>query len=380
MRSDALRRALAVLCSAAALGGCAEAPAERPAGGPHPAAFTLAPEQLSKVKVEAVAPASFRRSVETTGTVAFDADRSTQVLAPISGPVARLLVPVGARVRRDQPLAVVASPDFAAAIGAFRKGDASARNARRIADLDQELLKNDAIARREAEQAEADATGADADRDAAIEQLRSLGVGDATLEDIRQGRPVKTQGGEIRSPVDGTVVEKLITPGQLLQAGATPCFTVADLSSVWVMADVFESSLPDVAVGDPAEITTGGAREPMAGTVDYISALVDPNTRAISVRIVAQNPGDSLKKDMYVRVRIRSKRDTTGFLLPASAVLRNDENLPFVYVQNHDGSFARRPVTLGAQLEQRYEIREGLTAGESVAVEGGLFMQFAESQ
>jgi membrane fusion protein, heavy metal efflux system len=380
MRSDALRRALTVLCSAAALGGCAEAPAERPAGGPRPAAFTLAPEQLSKVKVETVAPATFRRSVETTGTVAFDADRATQVIAPISGPVARLLVRVGAHVKRDQPLAVVSSPDFAAAVGAYRKGEAAARNARRIADLDQELLKNDAIARREAEQAEADATGAEADRDAAVEQLRSLGVGDTTLEDVRQGRPVKTSGGEIRSPVDGTVVEKLITPGQLLQAGATPCFTVADLSSVWVMADVFESSLPDVAVGDPAEITAGGARGAMAGTVDYISALVDPNTRAISVRIVARNPGDSLKKDMYVRVRIRSKRDATGVLLPASAVLRNDENLPFVYVQNHDGSFGRRPVTLGAQLEQRYEIRDGLAAGESVAVEGGLFMQFAESQ
>ncbi len=146
------------------------------------------------------------------------------------------------------------------------------------------------------------------------------------------------------------------------------------------MADIFESSLPDVAVGDPAEISTGAAREPTTGRVDYISALVDPNTRAISVRIVARNPDDALKKDMYVRVRIQSKRDSTGLLVPASAVLRNDENLPFVYVQDHDGSFSRRRVTLGAQVEQRYEIREGLSAGESVAMEGGLFMQFAESQ
>jgi membrane fusion protein, heavy metal efflux system len=380
MKSDALRRVVMALGGAAALSACAGGPADKPAGDPSPGALILAPEQLAKVKVEAVEPAAFRPGVETTGTVAFDADRATQVIAPISGPVARLLVRVGARVKKDQPLADVSSPDFAAAVGEFRKGEAAARNARRIADQDAELLKNDAIARREAEQAEADATGAEADRDAALQQLRSLGVDDATLEDIRQGRPVKAAGGEIRSPVDGTVVEKLITPGQLLQAGATPCFTVADLSSVWVMADIFESSLPYVSVGDPAEITMGAAREPIAGTVDYISALVDPNTRAISVRIVARNPGDALKKDMYVRVRIRPKRDSTGILLPASAVLRDDENLPFVYVQRADKGFARRHVTLGRQMEQSYQIRDGLSAGERVAMEGGLFMQFAETQ
>ncbi len=88
---------------------------------------------------------------------------------------------------------------------------------------------------------------------------------EAALEDIRQGRAVATAGGAIRSPIDGTVVEKLITPGQLLQAGTTPCFTVADLSTVWVMANIFESNLPLVAVGDPAEITTGASPEALPG-------------------------------------------------------------------------------------------------------------------
>jgi cobalt-zinc-cadmium efflux system membrane fusion protein len=330
--------------------------------------------------VGTVVASSFRRSVETTGAVAFDADQATQVLAPISGPVLRLLASLGAHVRVGETLATVASPDFAAAVSAYRKGEAASRNARRIADRDSQLFENGAIARRDLEQAETDAVSAEADRDSALQQLRALGLSEAALEDIRQGRTVATAGGAIRSPIDGTVVERLITPGQLLQAGTTPCFTVADLSTVWVLANIFESKLPLVAVGDPAEITTAASPEAFPGTVDYIAALVDPSTRAISVRIVVGNPKRVLKKDMYVRIAIRSKGDSSGLLLPVSAVLRDDEKLPFVYVQNADGSFGRRRVTLGSQVGERYEIREGLHAAERVVADGGLFMQFAESQ
>jgi cobalt-zinc-cadmium efflux system membrane fusion protein len=378
MRNDHLTLA-AALCGTALLHGCSPG-SDRPAAQARSTALTLPADQLARIKVEPVAETSFRRSVETTGIVAFDADRSTQVLAPISGPVSRLLVSVGAAVRAGDPLASVASPDFAAAVSAFRKAEASARNARRIAELDKELFKNDGIARRDLEQAETDAVGAEADRDAAVQALHSLGLDEPALEDIRQGRSVPAAGGTIRSPIDGTVVEKLITPGQLLQAGATPCFTVADLSTVWVMANIFESSLPFVAVGDAAEVTTGASSEAFPGTIDYIAAVVDPNTRSISVRIVAANPKRLLKRDLYVNLSIHSKRDSTGFLVPASAVLRDDENLPFVYVQNPDASFARRRVTLGSQLEQRYEIREGLKPPDRVVADGGLFMQFAESQ
>jgi cobalt-zinc-cadmium efflux system membrane fusion protein len=342
--------------------------------------MTLTPEQLGRVKVVPLVASAFRRAVDTTGTVAFDADQATQVIAPISGPVSRLLVSVGAAVKAGDALATVASPDFASAVGAYRKAESSARNARRIAGLDQELFKNDGIARRDMEQAETDAVSAEADRDAALQQLHALGLDEAALEEIRQGRSVPTAGGAIRSPIDGTVVEKLITPGQLLQAGSTPCFTVANLSTVWVMANIFESDLGFVAVGDPAEIATAASADAFPGTVDYIAALVDPTTRAIGVRIVARNPQRVLKRDLYVRVKIQSKRDSQGLLVPVSAVLRDDANLPFVYVQNADSGFTRRPVTLGSQVGERYEIRAGLAAGDRVVAEGGLFMQFAESQ
>jgi membrane fusion protein, heavy metal efflux system len=333
---------------------------------------------MRDVRTETISVSRFHRSIEATGTVAFDQNRSTQVLSPISGPVSRLLVEVGRHVGRDEALAVVSSPDFAAAVSALRKAEATARNARRVAELDKQLFKNDAIARRDLEQAETDAVGAEADRDAALQQLRSLGVNGQTLDDIQQNRPVANPGGIIRSPLAGTVVEKLISPGQLLQAGATACFTVADLSSVWVIANVFEADLPFVKIGDSAEVLTGGGGAPISGKVSYIAALVDPNTRAIAVRLDVPNSGEALKRDMYVRVVIHSKSESEGLLVPVSAVLRDEENLPFVFVAKPDGTFARQGVQIGSRIGDHQEITSGLTAGQSVVVEGGLFLSTVE--
>jgi cobalt-zinc-cadmium efflux system membrane fusion protein len=329
------------------------------------------------VRTEPAAMQPFRKTIDTTGTVAFNQNRSTQVLSPISGPLARILVNIGSRVRRGDALAVVASPDFAAAVSALRKAEATARNARRIATLDEQLFKNDAIARRDLEQAQTDAINADADRDSAVQQLHALGVDDRTIAGIEENRPVQNVGGVIRSPIGGTVVEKLVTPGQLLQAGATPTFTVADLSSVWVMANVFEADLPAVHNGDTADVITG-AGQTLQGRVDYIAALVDPNTRAVSVRLEVPNPGEVLKRDLYVRVQLHSRLPSQGILVPVSAVLHDDENLPFVFVEKAGGTFERRRVDLGSRLGDRQEIRSGLAAGESIVVEGGLFLQNEE--
>ena len=153
------------------------------------------------------------------------------------------------------------SPDFAAAISAYRKALATAKTDRRLADLDKDLIQHHGVAQREAEQAETDAANAEADRDAALQALVSLNVDPQTIKDIQEGRPVARPEGMIRSPIAGTVVEKLITPGELLTAGTTPCFTVADLSRVWVMAQIFGSDLASVSVGDSAEVVTGIALE-----------------------------------------------------------------------------------------------------------------------
>src|SRR5712692_4727311 len=278
----------ALLLGVVTVAGCATTGKGHPEGQAPPG---LTPEQRARLQLAAVAPTRFRPTTEVTGTVAFNGDISTQVLAPISGPVARILVEPGARVTRGQALAVVASPDYAADVAAYRKAEATAANLQRIADRDAQLFKNDALARRELEQAQTDAATAAADREAALEQLRALGVDSAGIEAIKEHRPVVGPQGVVRAPIAGTVVERLITPGQLLQAGATPCFTIADLSSVWVMAHVFEAQLPDVAIGDSAEARlTDDTSRVYRGRVTYVGALVNPDTRATDARILTPNP------------------------------------------------------------------------------------------
>lgn len=354
------------------LAACGDEKKEAPAAPVGPATA----KKMQGVRTETVSVTTFQKTIDTTGTVAFNQNRSTQVLSPISGPVSRILVNVGSRVSRGEALAQVSSPDFAAAVSALRKAEASARNSRRIADLDAQLFKNDAIARRDYEQAETDAVNAEADRDAAIQQLRSLGVDESAINEIRANHPVANLGGVIRAPLAGTVVEKLISPGQLLQS-TTPCFTVADLSDVWVYANVFEADLAAVHLGDSADISTGGGQT-LTGKVDNIAAVVDPNTRAVAVRIDVANPGEVLKRDFYVHVQLHSHAPVQGILVPVSAVLRDDQNLPFVFVTKPDGSFERRRVDLGSRVGDRQEIRSGLNAGDSVVVEGALFLQNEE--
>lgn len=342
---------------------------------------TMTPAQRQHIRLHTVAPSTFSKTVETTGIVDFDNDRATAVLAPFSGPVTRLLVSPGDKVQKGQVLAVVDSPDFAEAISTYRKALVTARNARRLADMDKDLVQHDGVAPREEQQAQTDAANAEADRDAAMQALAALGVDAPTIRRIQAGQPVSRIEGGIRAPVAGTVVEKSITPGQLLQAGSTPCFIVADLSRVWVMAQLSGSELASVSVGDPAEVLIGtSAKNNLRGTVANVSAQVNADTRAVAARVVVDNPDGVLKKQMYVSVRIHSRTRSTGLLVPVSAVLRDDENLPFVYLAQRDGSFVRRHVTLGYRDGDRYAIADGLAAGEQIVVDGGIFVQFMQSQ
>jgi cobalt-zinc-cadmium efflux system membrane fusion protein len=340
----------------------------------------LTAAQREHIHLVTVASSQFRRVIETTGTVDFDNDQTTTVLAPCSGPVARLLVSLGQQVEAGQPLAVVNSADYATAIGAYRKALATAKTSRRIAEEGRQLLERKAIAQRDEEQLELNAVTAEADREAALQALLALKVDEETIKALQESKSVSTNEGLIRSPVSGTVVEKLVTPGQLLQAGTTPCFTVADLSRVWVMAHLFGAELASVSLGDKAEVVTGLGSTNVPGQVDNIAAMVDPNSRSVAVRVVANNPDGVLKKQMYVRVRIQAREESSGLLLPVSGILRDEENLPFVYLAQTDGSYARRGVTLGYRVGDQIEVTAGLAAGDQVVVEGGLFLQFLQSQ
>jgi cobalt-zinc-cadmium efflux system membrane fusion protein len=374
-----LAAAAIALIGAAALAGCGAKSEAPEAAATTPQLVSLTAAQMQHVQLLTVGSGSFQKAVEATAVVDFDNDRATSVLAPMSGPVARLLVEAGQPVKAGQALALVDSPDYATAVAGFRKADASAKNARRIADADKDLAQHNGLSAREAQQAETDAQNAESDRAAALKALNGLNLSPADIRAVEESRPAARMQGEIRAPVSGIVVEKLITPGQLLQAGTTASFTVADLSRMWVMAQVQPGELADIHVGDPAEVETG-AGALMNGTVDNISTEVNPDTRAVLVRVAVPNPTGALKRQMYVHVRIRARQPSAGLLAPVSAVLRDEVNLPFVYVAAPGGGFARRHVTLGVRSGDRYQISEGLQPGDRIVANGALFLQFMQTQ
>jgi len=340
---------------------------------------TLSEDQLQRIHILTIQVAPFRPLLEATGTVAFNGDKSTQVLSPVSGPATRVVGNVGMTVTRGQPLAYVSSPDFASAVADYRKAQNAFRQAKRVADRDSALFKNDALARADLEQAQSDLAAADADVESAAQSMRALGVEDSQIQAIKEGRTTTIEA-IIRSPIDGTIVEKLIADGQLLQASTTPTFTIADLSTMWVMASVYANDLMDVAVGESADVVTDVSKTALAGRVDYIAALADPGTKAVSVRVVVPNGGHVLRRDMFVRVQIKSQHEHRGILVPLASVLRDDQNLPYVFVTAAANAFIRRRIDLGNRVGDMYEVASGLAAGDRVVTDGALFLQFAESQ
>ena len=372
-------RAFALAFAVAFIGGCS-APSDETSGTAVVASnVRLTKAQRAHIQLYTVIPMGYRQKVEAPGIVDFDNDQATSVVSPFTGPTTRIFVALGQHVTKGQPLALVESADYSAAIGAYRKAVVTAANARRVAATDRDLAAHNGIAEREAAQAQTDAANADADRGAALQALEALGVDRGTIRNVLAGRSA-SGAGIIRAPVSGVVVDKQITPGQLLQAGSSTAFTVANLSRVWVLAQIAPSDLSAVGFHDAAVIDPGNGTGPFHGTVESVAASVDPSTRAVIARIVAPNPGGLLKKQMYVDVSIESGRVSAGLLVPVSAVLRDDENLPFVYIAYPDGSFARRHVTLGYRDNQNYDVPSGLKSGDRIVADGAIFLQFMQSQ
>jgi cobalt-zinc-cadmium efflux system membrane fusion protein len=364
----------------ASLAGCSSATPGAPPQASTPQNVTLTRTQRQSIHVVTVELVSYRTSITTTGVVDFDHDHATVVLAPFSGPVTQVLVTLGDHVAAGQSLARVNSPDYTSAVGAYRKALITAAAADAVASNDGVLYAHQAISQRENADAQATAVSADADRIAALQGLIALHVDPQTIAAIRAGKPLALGQGTIRAPITGSVVDKSIAPGQTLSAGTSPCFTIADTSRMWVMAQVFGDDVARMQTGDPATIGTGEGNPLLSGTVTNVGAVVNPDTRSVTARVSVDNPKGSLKKDMYVEVHIQSRDPERGLLIPVSAVLRDEENLPFVYVVTADGSYARRSITLGAPVGDRFVIPQGLHSGEQVVVDGSIFLRFIQTQ
>lgn len=384
------RRALAFALGAAALaalivaGGCSSEGSgtgmtsfsAKGTASEKPQLFTIPANQMSHIQVVTIEPGRLSRTLRLTGSVAFNAFKTTPVITQVGGPVSRILVVPGEYVHEGQPLLEVSSADYSQLLATYLK----ARNALRMATENykraQDLFAHHAIAQRDLLQAESDQIQSQADTNAAVQAMRVLGVKDP--EALAKQSTAFSQV-PLLAPIGGEVVERLVSPGQVLQAGATQAFTISDTRTVWVLANIYQADLAYIHTGDRVTVQTDAYPDTFHGRISYISPALDPNTRTLQARVVVENPGDKLKRDMYVTVNVVAGTIAKAISVPDAAILRNDENEPFVYVETSPDTFGRRAVSIGQSEAGKTQILSGLTPGEKVVADGSLFLQFANS-
>jgi membrane fusion protein, heavy metal efflux system len=342
-----------------------------------PELFHVPQDQMSHIQVVPVLKQKLQRVLRLSGAVAYNAFETTPVIAPIGGPVREILVAPGQIVHKGQPLLTVTSPDYSAARSGYIKARDSFQLADKLYARAEDLYTHGAIALADLQQAESTRTQAQADMQAAADALRALGLTDP--EKVANSPVQATAELPLLAPVSGEIVERLVGPGQLLQSGATQCFTISNTETVWVLINLFQSDLAYVRVGDPVEINTETYQQTFPGRISYLAPALDPTTRTLQARVVTQNPGRKLKKDMYVTATLVAGAINDALTVPDAAILRDTENRPFVYVQTSGNEFARRLVTLGQSSQGRVQITSGLNEGEHVVGDGSLFLQFKNS-
>jgi len=369
----------------ALLAGCGRGPAADPAMSSSDSSaseskarlFTVPSEQMAHVQVVPVQSGRLPRTLRLTGAVAYNSFETTPVITQVGGPVARILISPGQEVKAGQPMLYVSSPDYAQLRTNFVKAQSAYELAIKAYSRSALLYDHGARPLSDLEQAQSSRDQAQGDLDAARQALTVLGLNaDKVVKE-----PVSPEIA-VLAPIAGVAVERLVSPGQVVQAATTQVFTISNMHSVWVLANVYEHDLGLVHIGDAVEIQTDAYTERFYGNISFISPALDAASRTLQVRIVTDNPGGKLKKDMYVTAIVQAGAIDHALTVPDSAVLRTAENEPFVYVAANaakPNEFAQRLVSLGQSQGGRTQIISGLQAGEKVAADGSLFLQFANA-
>ncbi len=360
-------------CEASRPGAAANADSAKNSNNPE--LFAIPQDQMSHVQVLTVQPTTLTRSLRLTGAVAYNSFRTTPVITQVSGPVSRVVVVPGQKVSRGEPMLYVSSPDYSQLRTNYLKAKDAYALAQKAYARAQDLYQHRAIAEQNLEQAQSAEVQAGGDLAAAQAALKVLGIADP---DALVKAPPSFEV-PVKAPISGLVVEQDVSAGQFIQPGTTQCFMISDISTVWVLVNIYQKDLPYVHVGNTVTIQTDTYPEVFHGRISYVAAALDANTRTLQARIETSNPGEKLKKDMYVVGTVNAGTIPHAIVLPDAAVLRDTENQPFVYAAASSNQFGRRSVTLGESLNGQTEITGGLKAGDQVIGNGSLFLQFANS-
>lgn len=314
------------------------------------------------------------------GRVAYGEDRYSKISSPLQGRVIEVRVKLGDRVKVGDVLLVIDSPDITSAYSDFVKEASDLEYATRAFELAKDLYESKAVPFKDYKQAENDLVKARAEFRRAKERLLSLRVPAGEL-----GKPLAQQRitarFEMKSPLTGTVVERAVTPGQ--SVGGDPSqvlFTVADLDTLQVVADVYERDIALVKVGQVATVTVEaypGTAFPAA--LALVGDVVDPVTRTVKVRAWVTNEEHKLKPEMFARLNIHVGDATLFLAVPKEAVLEADGS-HFVYVVQADGRYVKRQVKISSSSGDQVRVLDGLRPGERIVTKGAVLIKGQEAK
>ncbi len=359
--------ALALACRADAPPPAEPAPAATEAAAPGEVKLAALPTFLKTAPVVVTLEAA---GASATGRVTFDEERVSRVASPVSGRVLELLAKPGDTVARGQALLAIASPDVQAASAELVSAEVDLRAAGKNLERARRLAADQAIPRKDLLAAESDALKARA-------ALRRAGTRVSVLGLATGDRAGAGSRYLLRAPIAGTVVERPAGIGMEVRADTgTPLVTVADLSRLWVLVDVYERDLALVARGQRAEVRVPAwPGQVFPGQVTHVGELVDPATRTVKIRVEVANPGLRLKPEMFARVALAGgQAKGSALTVPSEAVL-SDGEASAVVVALGDGRFTKRVVEVGPEAEGRTRVVAGLREGEQVVVAGALFVK-----
>ncbi|MEH3117757.1 MAG: efflux RND transporter periplasmic adaptor subunit [Methylorubrum populi] len=379
----------------ARLTGRTAEPASEPAGEAHAAGarvFRPSPEQRATFGIQPVATVTFRPEGSAEGRIALNEDDNVPVASPYSGRVTKVQVRAGQEVKAGDLLLtleasdmVQAQNDYQSALNTLQKQQALLKLDQTIAARQQELFAARAVALKDYQSAQNDVIAAQSDLktaeaslDAVKNRLRLLGKSDAEIAAFEKSGHLNSDV-EIRAPIAGTIVQRKVGVGQFLSSSSDPAFVIGDLSTVWLIANIRESEVPKVHVGQPVEARVAGFGDRVfKARIDYMAASLDAATRRLAVRSEVENPDRVLRPEMFATFTIVTGPPRPSPAVPLAAIVYEGPSA-HVWVAGADGTIAARPVRIGLVNGDVAQVVEGLRAGEAIVTRGALFIDRAAS-
>lgn len=337
----------------------------------------LTPSQLASLTVNTISTLGFRSEEVADGRIALNSDTATQVFSPYSGRVTRVIAGIGEHVRRGAPLFAIDASEFAQAQSDLLNANAQLKLARIAEERRHAAFDSKGGSQQDWQQAQTDLAAAQTALDSVRNRLRIFGQSDAqiaALERAKSPGPVAF----VTAPIDGVVTDRQVGPGQYLQAASsTPVYTIGNLSTVWLVADVRETDAPGVEVGQDAEVRVLALPGRLfKAKLTAVGSAVDPVTHRVPVRATVDNRDGKLKPQMFANFSIFTSGESHALAVPEEAVVREGEAAR-VWIVRANNELALRQIHTGRIYNGMVEVLNGLKPGDKVVTRGSLFIDRA---